>query len=252
MMPSPFRWMFRTTVRPLALSCLPVVLPVLIPFLPSQAESAPTTQVVLLGDSTMRALAHSLERELAKQPGFSAFTFTSLGSGLARLDMFDWLAKVDEVTKAKKPDIVVIMIGANDKQAMQTQTKLIQPGAPEWNWEYARRVGVVLDIMIAAGVKRIFWIELPDMRQAKLQEDSLLINMLVQKEAESRPQVAFQSSKKILSRTPGVFSPYIFDANGMPLQVRDADGVHLNRNGADLLAREIVSRILKTQTQAAP
>lgn len=229
-----------------------IVLSALLASLSVSADEPLSTQVTMLGDSIMRALSHSLERELAKQSGFSTFTFTSLGSGLARLDMFDWLVKIEEISKAKKPDIIVIMMGANDKQAMQTKSKVIQPGDPDWNGEYAQRLGAAMDIMISGGVKRVFWVELPDMREPKLQKDSMLINTLIQKEAESRPKITPYSSKKLLSRTPGVFSPYILDANGMPIQVRDVDGIHLNRNGADLLAREIVSQILKTQTKAAP
>ena len=84
------------------------------------------------------------------------------------------------------------------------------------------------------------------------QEYSILINALIQKEAAARLKVTFEPSKKLLSRTPGVFTPYIYDTNGMPLQVRDAEGVNLNVNGADLLAREIVAHILKIQKKAAP
>ena len=109
-----------------------------------------------------------------------------------------------------------------------------------------------MDIMIAAGVKQVLWIELPDMRATKLQEYSILINTLIQKEAASRLNVTFEPSKRLLSRTPGVFTPYIYDTNGMPLQVRDAEGVNLNVNGADLLAREIVAHIRKTQSKVTP
>ena len=109
-----------------------------------------------------------------------------------------------------------------------------------------------MDVMIKAGVKQIFWIELPDMRPPAMQQDCLLINTLIQKEAALRPQVVFQPSKKLLSKTPGTFSPYIYNTNGMPLQVRDTEGINFNPNGAELLAREVISHILETQSKAAP
>jgi hypothetical protein len=244
--------------------------------LPVYADEPPVTRVVIVGDSIMRAVSHAMERALAKQPGFSVYSFTSLRSGLSRLDLFDWLAKIEAITKSKKPDIVVIMMGVNDRQVMRIQSataipssepdwnqddadndvpafKIIQPDDPEWNQEYARRVGAAMDIMIAAGVQRIFWIELPDMRAPAMQRDCLLINTLIQKEAASRPKVVFQPSKKLLSQTPGVFAPYVYNAtNGMPLQVRDPEGVNLERTGAELLAREIISHILKTQDNTEP
>ena len=110
-----------------------------------------------------------------------------------------------------------------------------------------------MDVMIKAGVKRIFWIELPDMQAPTMQSDCLLINTLIQKEAASRPKVIFLPSKKLLSQTPGVFTHYIYDAtNGMPIYVRDAEGVNLDRKGADLLAREVISHILETQNNTEP
>jgi hypothetical protein len=261
--------------RRMACSCMALFFCALTVYWPVYAGEPSVTRVAIVGDSIMREVARAMERELAKQPEFSVYAFTSLRPGLSRLDLFDWLAKIEAVMKSKQPDIVVIMMGVKDRQAMRIQLKaaisseepdwnqddagndapaftVIQPDAPDWNREYARRVGAAMDIMLTAGVKRIFWIELPDMRSPAIQRDCLLINSLIQKEAASRPKVVFQPSKKLLSQTPGAFSPYIYDANGMPLQIRDAEGVNLDRNGAALLAHEIISHFPETQNDTKP
>lgn len=207
---------------------------------PSAVASAPQ-RVLILGDSMMRLLSHSLERELAKHPGVTATTFTSLGSGLARLDAFDWLGKMRSAMEETKADTVIVALGTNDKQALQMNGGgVFQPGDPTWAAEYARRVGAAMDILVRGGARQVIWMELPDMRVAKNQADAMEINAILRREAGTRAIRIFET-KSILSRKPGTFSPYLIGIDGMPLAVRDADGVHLSRAGADLMAAKLMA-----------
>ncbi len=261
-----------TRRRTLARSCAALLLFILAADTRANAGDPPATQVVIIGDSIMRAVSHSLKRELAGHAGVKADSFTFLRPGLSRLDLFDWLAVIGKISKEKKPDIAVVMFGAGGRRPIHISTgaagiadlgegveddplsavRVIKTDDPEWSREYARRVGAAMDIMIGSGVKRIFWIELPDMREAGLQEDSLAINKVIQGEAAARPKVTVLSSKKILSRSPGVYSSYIYNTNGMPVEVRSSDGVNFNEKGAGMLAGEIVSRIHETRSDNAP
>lgn len=211
-----------------------------VPALESRAQDTGTTKVLVLGDSIMRAVSHSMERKLEARDDYEATSFTSLGSGLARLDAFDWMSKVKQLMQDEKPDIVVMMIGTNDKQAMRLNGKVFQPGSEEWEDEYRRRVGQCMDLMVDGNARQIMWIELPDMREKKLQKDATEINEIIQEETAKRDTISFFETRNFLSREPGTFSPYVFDSNGMPLKVRDGDGVHLSRNGADLLADKLI------------
>lgn len=209
-------------------------------------SGAPPAGVVVLGDSIMRALSHSLAREFDRYDGFKVVSFTYLGSGLARLDTFDWLGKIDAMMQAHKPTIVIMMIGTNDKQAIQVQSSVMQPDTPEWKQEYARRVGSAMDRMIKGGAKTVYWIEIPDMPKQELQEAGFMFNGMIRAQAAVRPTVTVVASSSILSKTPGVYTSYLVDHTGKVLQVRNQDRVHLSREGADLLARHIVGLALKT------
>ncbi|MFH1969737.1 MAG: hypothetical protein ABIJ53_05400, partial [Verrucomicrobiota bacterium] len=124
----------RTGYPRTACSCIALFFFTLTACLPVYADKPSVTRVMIVGDSIMRAVSHAMERELAKQPGFSVFSFTSLRPGLSRLDLFDWLAKIEAITKSKKPDIVVIMMGVGDRQAMRLQLKATTPSnETDWN-----------------------------------------------------------------------------------------------------------------------
>lgn len=199
-------------------------------------------KVLILGDSMMRVTAHATELQLGKREGVTAKSHTSLGSGLARLDVFDWMAKIDELVGEFKPDAVIVWFGTNDRQPITTGEKVAQPGTAEWNVEYARRIGEAMDKLSASGAT-VYWLELPDMRDAKMQDEILQLNQLFKSEAEKRKTVEFIPTRSVFSRKEGTFSPYVIGPNGMPLQVRDADGIHLNRAGADRMAAEMMKRL---------
>lgn len=200
-------------------------------------------RVLIIGDSMMRIPAHSLERALSRVEGVETRSYTSLGSGLARLDVFDWMGKIDELTADFKPDITLVWFGTNDRQAIRTGDTVLQPTDPAWDDEYGRRVGQAMDKLLAKEGARVIWLELPDMREPKVAEDVTVINRIVKGEADKRKNVEFFPTRALLSRQPGTYSPYVIGPNGMPLQVRDADGVHLNRAGADRLADALVKHL---------
>lgn len=207
------------------------------------AQAQETRTVWIMGDSIMRAVSRSLEREMTRVGGFTPFSLTSIGTGLARLDLYDWHAQMRKAMEEHKPDLVIIMMGANDNQAMHTGSEIVRPRTPEWDREYAERVEKAIDILLQGGAKEIHWVELPDMRDTRLQEDIERINQIVKDQCATHPSVTFESVQALLSRKPGEYSAYVLQSNGMPLDIRSGDGVHLNRNGSDLLAKELVRRL---------
>lgn len=207
------------------------------------AEPEKPKRVLIIGDSMMRVTAHATERALTKIEGVQSRAFTSLGSGMARLDIFDWMAKIDELVAEFNPDTTIVWFGTNDRQALRTGANIIQTGDPAWEEEYARRVGLAMDKLTASPGARVLWLELPDMREAKISDDVNLINKIVKAEADKRPNVEFFPTRGLLSRQPGTYSPYVIGRDGMPLQIRDADGVHLNRAGADRMAEAMIKHL---------
>ena len=201
---------------------------------------AGAADVVVIGDSMMKAVARALKKECATRD-LSVEVLTSIGSGLARLDLFDWHAKVRELVDEQKPKVVFVMMGANDNQAMQTGGGTLPFGNPGWGMEYGRRAGKLMDILIDAKASQVVWIGLPCMRESKLDADVKVISRIVDQQALARPNVDFISTYKMFSKK-GAYSAYIIQKSGMPLDVRSSDGIHLNTNGAALLTRTVTAR----------
>ncbi len=206
------------------------------------AANAETVQVYALGDSMMKIPGRSLEKALKKQD-ISCEALTSIGSGLARMDLFDWGAKASTIVAEKKPETVFVMMGANDGQPMQGSGRVIQFGTPEWDAEYGRRAGNIMDTLTEGGVKLVCWIGLPCMRDKTIDEQVRSINQIVKEAASSRSAVTFFETYEMFSRKGG-YSSYIIQATGMPLDVRAADGIHLNRAGAQHLTSHLLETVI--------
>jgi len=209
----------------------------------ASAAMAGPERVLIIGDSMMQIPAHAIKLALKKQGGVEAKAHTSIGSGLARLDAYDWMGKVDELAGEFKPEATLVWFGTNDRQPMRTDTGVVQLDAPEWREEYARRVGEVMDKLTAAKGAEVYWFEVPVMRDEEMNREVAVINDIVKAEAEKRDAVTYFPTSHILTRKEGQFAPYLIGPTGRPIKVREPDGVHLSRPGADLVAEAVVKEL---------
>jgi uncharacterized protein len=200
--------------------------------------------VLMIGDSMMRLPGPAMERELSRLPGVQAATFSGIGTGLARLDAFDWLAKIDELCAEHQPKVAVVALGANDRQPMLLSAGggLVHPGTPEWDVEYARRVGQAMDRLAAGGCEQIIWLQLPPMRDAVVDAFARRINDLVAEAARSHPAVVVHDFTALVAdRRTGGYTERIMDPmTAAATRVRDPDGIHLTPDGSRMLATALV------------
>lgn len=190
--------------------------------------------MVAVGDSMMKSVGRALRKAYAVG-NTDVEVFTSIGSGLARLDLLDWHAKADGIMKENHPSTVFVMMGANDNQPMQTAGGVVTFGSPGWNTEYGRRAGRLMDILLEGGARRVVWIGLPGMREPSLEADVRGMETIIIQQAEARKSVTYFRTTGLLSPKDG-YKAYIIQENGMPLDVRSEDGIHLSRSGAEYLA----------------
>lgn len=194
-------------------------------------------EVMVMGDSMMKSVGGSLRRTLAKRD-IEVVEETSIGSGLARLDLLDWHAHARTAVEAHQPKTVFIMMGANDNQPMRTAVGVLPFGTKPWDMEYGRRIGTLMDVMLEGGAARVVWIGLPCMRDEKLSHDVQHMQQLAKQQASAREGVAFYSTVPIFCDRTG-FQAYVKQDNGIPVAARAQDGIHFSRSGAEFLSQKL-------------
>ena len=90
---------------------------------PEKRETVPERNVLVLGDGMADWLAYGLEDTYAEQPDMGVIRKHKTVSGLIKDqpkgDPADWAAAAKGILATEKPDVIVIMLGLNDRVAMR-------------------------------------------------------------------------------------------------------------------------------------
>src|SRR6185295_11146192 len=145
-----------------------------------------------------------------------------VATGLARPEIFNWPGYLAEVIGRDHPDAVVLTIGSNDDQTLTGEGGGESFGSPEWQMEYGRRVGGLMDAVTGDGKATLFWVGLPPMRNTERYETRYqIINDMVESEAALRKgRVVFVDTTRTLSPPEGGYADYLATADGSVVQVR--------------------------------
>jgi hypothetical protein len=170
-----------------------------------------------------------------------------VATGLTRPDVFNWFRHVDEQVREERIDTVVFGFGGNDDHDYMTGVpegvSLHGFGGPKWTMEYRRRVGGLMDTANQAGAL-VVWLGLPITDDSAQSRRFRILNKAAAAEAVRRPDtVAYVDMYSLLSDDDGGYAPYLPDAGGRLAKVRTDDGVHVERAGGDLVAKEVVRRL---------
>lgn len=212
----------------------------------SAERSLARTRLLVVGDSLSIALADVLERRLAKTPGLAFARLGKVSSGLARPDFFDWERNMDEVAKKTIPDVVVIMIGANDNKSLRLPSgQGVAFGSRAWSDEYRRRAARLVEIARASNpAARIVWVGAPVMGVAELAHDMPAVNRALAEEMRRIPGCRFVDVWPVLAGPDGGYAEFL--ASGTRLRAKD--GVHLAPAGAALLADACLTALAEPAT----
>jgi hypothetical protein len=167
---------------------------------------------------------------------------THVSTGLARPEGFNWPSYLGQVLLKFDPDIMVLTIGSNDDQTLTGAGGGEKLGTPEWQDEYRRRVGGLMD-EVTKGKVTLFWIGIPQMRNVPRYETRYkMINQIVREEAEKRAgKVYYLDTAALLAGPDGGYSDYVTRIDGSVVKVRSADGIHFERAGADRIANAVLA-----------
>ncbi len=213
----------------------------------------PTAQqrakLLVIGDSEAAGLYPYLRQRLGSVDVVKLQQFTKVSSGLSRPDFFDWPHQLAWLLPQVRPDLVVVMLGGNDGQALlDTHGAVVShldPADPgHWRDEYGGRVTALLD-QLQAGGAFVIWVGIPNSPDPGFNGRIQVQDEAVRAATGGRRGVAFVDVWHRFATRRGTWTARIIDpADGTRKLVRAADGFHLNPAGATILAGDVAAVVI--------
>jgi len=199
-----------------------------------QPKNADAKRVLVVGDFIAGGLAWGLDQAFADEPRVEILDRTEGSSGFVRDDHYDWAATLPELLSTEKPDMIVVMIGTNDRQQFRTADGRFAPRSEEWQKLYQQRVDRFLLALQSYG-KPVYWVGEPPMQSADSAADMAYLNTLFKARSEA-VGASFVDIWDGFASEDGKFVSRGPDVDGQMRQLRSGDGINFTKAGRRKLA----------------
>ncbi len=216
---------------------------------PDKNDTAQT--VLVVGDFMADSLAKGLADVYADNADVKVKARANGSSGLVREDYYNWRTSLGPIMEEEKPAVVVVMIGSNDRQQIDTGSGSASLRSDAWVAEYQKRIAAIAGTVKEKGVPLV-WVGVPSFKFDRMSEDMIFLNDLYSKGVASVSGEFVDVWDGFVDANGGfVYSgPGV---SGQKVQLRGSDGITMTGDGADKLAffaeRAITKRL---RNPAAP
>ncbi|UIJ70902.1 SGNH family hydrolase [Aurantimonas sp. HBX-1] len=215
----------------------------------SKSEAAKT--VLVVGDFLAASLADGLSNLYADNEMVVIEARTEGSSGLVREDHYDWTEKLGPILDEAKPEVLVVMLGSNDRQPMTVGSRSLPSRSEEWVRLYEERIGEITGAAKSRNVPLV-WVGTPAFKFDRMSEDMVFLNDLYRKGASS-VSGEFVDIWDGFVDANGAFVYSGPGVNGQTTQLRNSDGITMTNAGEDKLAffaERAINRLLGTAMAA--
>ena len=186
-------------------------------------------RVVVLGDSLGDGLWSGLYRAFQEDTNLEFIQRSKVSTGFVRTDSYDWNEELAKILKEESYPIAVVMIGANDDQAIRSGKDWLKVGSDGWREAYGQRVEAFIKKLRAANMA-VYWVGLPIMRSPDQSTDAEMMNEVFREKAFING-AKFIDTWNGFTDEAGRFSAYGPDMTGQVKRLRADDGVHFTVRG---------------------
>ena len=198
-------------------------------------------RVVVVGDSLAAGLGVYLEREF--RPALVRLSRQGrISTGLSRLDYFDWIDAMRQIENGYSPDLVVVMIGDNDNQSLQSPGGQVvaEIGSFEWPRGYEDRVEEFTRIAVDGGA-HVAWVGLPIVQRKERWDVMQRQNDIFERVVDATPNAVYVDTWDRFATRDGQYTPFYWEGGKVEL-IRASDGLHFTPRGYELLAEAVDRR----------
>jgi hypothetical protein len=228
----------------------------------ADSDTAPTSTIVVFGDSMADWLSYGLEDAFSETPEVGIVRKVRAYSGLLRYagrSDQDWAQVARENLTELKPSVVVIMVGLGDRSPIRSAepnaqgrpaNRSIEFRGDHWDEAYGKKVDEMIAVLKSKGVP-VIWVGVPSVRGTRSTSDFSYLNDIFRQHAE-KAGITFVDVWDGFVDEAGRFIYQGPDVDGQTRRLRTGDGVHFTQFGARKLAHYVereIRRLISTSRQ---
>ncbi len=137
----------------------------------------------MVGDFVARQPWRRSEGRVRNHAGIVIETRANGSSGIVRDDYFDWPKALPDAIAELKPAVIVVSLGANDRQMMRIGDVQEKFRTDAWTEEYRKRVNA-LATLGAQGQSSGLWVGMPPFQSTSMTADMVTFNGIYREEVE--------------------------------------------------------------------
>jgi hypothetical protein len=207
---------------------------------PAPAKPAPVEKlenartVLVVGDFLAGGLGEELSTAFEPSPGVVVQVRSNGSSGLVRQDYYNWPQELPAIMEEVQPALVVVMIGANDRQEIKRAEGTLPFPSDPWFKEYETRVRE-LGTLVTSRKIPLLWVGLPSFQSPSLMRDAVRLNGIYRTEI-AKVGGEFVDIWDGFVDEEGKFIVTGSDMNGQQARLRGSDGINFTTAGKRKMA----------------
>ena len=213
---------------------------------PRVASPEEPLRILALGDSLMLDLQYGLARVLGARDDVLLTGKGALGFGFT-VPHWDWdedvLTDYDLSVAQARPEVIVMMIGANEFESHVVEGEALPAGSDRWREVLAERADEAVAHWLAGG-GHVYWWTTPLMRDSRFSAVEDLNVVWEDTMGAWAPAGSVLDSMEVLGDGDGRYRDEIVNEDGSIVPLRKEHGVHFLEIGADLLATQLEEQLV--------
>jgi uncharacterized protein len=211
-------------------------------------QKLPTaSRILVMGDFFAKGIGTGLDAAFQTMPGIAIDVRSTGPAGLVRDDLFDWSRLMPTYLDEVRPAMVIVSLGANDRQQMKVDGLREKFNSVIWASNYERRVAAVTKLATDRKIP-LLWVGLPSFASDTMSQDAVTINTIIETGVQ-KAGGEFVDIWEGFVDDSGQFTLSGSDINGQQVRLRSSDGVGMTSAGKRKVAfylEKPVRRILGT------
>ena len=201
-------------------------------------------KILLIGDSIGDNLAYGMVGQITKAPTLTFVRKAKASTGLSNAWFYNWHNSLATFLKVEKPNLVIVLLGANDRQNYVVNNKVQNFGTEAWKKTYRSNVTKLATAATKAGAY-VLWVGMPIMKPYNYAQGITTIDQQFALAVPLVPGATYLPTRAFTADASGAYREGA-QVNGKYAQIRGKDGIHFSYMGQEVLATYVLNNIVKT------